>query len=88
MAIARFYVKDNNPDGTGFPGVPLRNIEDAEWDTYPAFIQRSVDASDFFRKTPIPKAAKAEPESAKEKSAPRPAPEKQVTETPERKDET
>ncbi len=77
MAIARFYVEDNNPDGASFGGVPLRNIEDAEWDAYPAYLQRSVDASDFYRKTPIPKAAKAEP-------ATRQSAEKTVTETPDR----
>ncbi len=75
MAIARFYVEDNNPDGASFPGVPLRNIEDAEWDAYPAFIQRSVDASDFYRKT--------NPKPATRQAQDKPAPE-----APQRKDET
>ncbi len=51
MAIARYYVEDKNPDGAAFPGVPLRDIEETEFEQYPKWLQESVDASDIYRKT-------------------------------------
>lgn len=66
MATARYYVADKNPEGASIFGVPLADIDESEWETYPAHVQRSVDASDMYRKTnPSPeprRAAKKEEE--------------------------
>jgi len=52
MAIGRYYDEAKNPGGiASFPGVPLRDIEQAEFDEYPAWLQRSIDASEMYRKT-------------------------------------
>lgn len=44
MPIARYYQDDRNPTGSSFPSVPLADIDDELWDSYPAWLQRSVDA--------------------------------------------
>lgn len=49
--IARYYVAENNPDGGHFPGVGLRDLTEEEWDALPEGVQKSVDASDMYRKT-------------------------------------
>jgi hypothetical protein len=59
MAVARYYDASQNPEGAYFSGVPLRDIEQAEWDELPEHVQQSVDASPFYRKTK-PTSAKAE----------------------------
>lgn len=51
--IARYYVADKNPDGGFFPGVPLRDLTEDEYDALPDWVQRSVDAHDMYRKTPV-----------------------------------
>lgn len=51
MAPERYYRADKNTDGGSFPGVPLRDIETDEWNSYPEWLQRSVDASDLYQKT-------------------------------------
>lgn len=58
MAVARYYDEDKNPYNAAFPGVPLRDIEDEEWELLPVWVQNSVDASPFYRKTK-PQAAAA-----------------------------
>ena len=57
MAIARFYVSDKqelNAAGEplrAFPGVPLGDIDEALWETFPAWLKQDVDASDLYRKS-------------------------------------
>lgn len=51
MATKRYYVEANNPEGRFFPGVPLRDLTDDEYEALPAWLQRNVDASDFYRAT-------------------------------------
>lgn len=57
--IARHYVADKNPEGAFFPGVPLRDLTEDEFDALPEWLQRSVDAHDMYRKTAPPSAEKA-----------------------------
>jgi len=51
MAIARYFDASKHETGQFIPGVPLRDITDEEWATYPDDIQASVDRAPFFRKT-------------------------------------
>lgn len=60
--IVRYYDASKNP-GTPdapamFPGVPLRDLTEEDYDALPEWLQRSVDASPMYRKTkPAPAAA-------------------------------
>ena len=51
--IGRYYDESKNPEGGLLPGVPLRDISQAEFDTYPAWLQASIDAHPMYRKTPL-----------------------------------
>jgi hypothetical protein len=51
MSIARYYDEGKNEEGRYIVGVPMRDIEQDEWEQLPAHLQRSVDAADFYRKT-------------------------------------
>lgn len=53
--IARYYEASKNPDGAFLPGVPLRDLTLAEFDALPVWLQLSVDASPFYRRTAPPK---------------------------------
>lgn len=67
MAIARYYVSDKNELNAqgepirSFPGVPLADIDEAAWETFPTWLKQDVDASDLYRKTrpEAPKRTKA-----------------------------
>lgn len=52
--IARFYDESKNSDGAFFPGVPLRDLTDADWDALPQRLRESADASPMYRKTKPP----------------------------------
>ena len=56
---ARYYDPSKNPDAAALPGVPLRDLTDAEFEALPLWLQYSVDAQPFYRKT-APKAAAKE----------------------------
>lgn len=56
MATARYFDKSKQ-DGY-LPGVPLRDLDEAEFEAFPQWLKDSVDASPMYRKTPLPKAAK------------------------------
>jgi hypothetical protein len=73
MTIARYYNADANPDGAHFPGVPLADLTEEEFDALPKWLQASVDASPLYRKTKPSASRKAEPKS---EAAEAPAPEK------------
>lgn len=49
--MARYYDPDANPYGRIFPGVPLADIDQGTWDSLPAWLRDSVDASAMYRKT-------------------------------------
>lgn len=52
MSTARYFDASKSEDGQRFiSGVPTRDITTEEWDQLPAYLQRSVDASDLYRKT-------------------------------------
>lgn len=51
MSIARYYVPDRNPTGASLPGVPLADISEEQYDAFPAWLQLSIDAVGFYRKT-------------------------------------
>ena len=59
MTIARYYDATKNPDGAFFPGVPLRDLTEDEWDALSKRMQESVDACPFYRKTPLAAPPKA-----------------------------
>lgn len=52
--IARYYDETKNPEGGQLPGVPLRDLTDAEFDALPTWLQQSVDALACYRKTKPP----------------------------------
>lgn len=58
-SIARYYDEAKNKEGAFFPGVPLRDLTDAEFDALPKRMQESIDACPFYRKTAPPKPAPA-----------------------------
>jgi hypothetical protein len=66
---ARYYDPDKNPDGGALPGVPLRDLTTDEFEHYPQWLQRSIDAAPMYRKTPI----RPSVSSAASKAAPTPA---------------
>ena len=51
MGTARYYREDKQPGDMSFPGVPLADISDEEWETYPKWLQDSIDASDLYQKS-------------------------------------
>lgn len=57
--IVRYYDATKNPDGGYLPGVALGDLTDEQYDALPKWLQESVDASPFYRKTK-PSAAKKE----------------------------
>lgn len=59
MAV-RYYNPDKNPDETYFPGIPLRDLEHEDWEALNEKQQAAVDASPFYRKTPLPKPVQTE----------------------------
>jgi hypothetical protein len=72
MAITRYYDESKNPEGAALPGVPLRDLEDEEFASYPAWLQDSIDAWAAYRKTK-PRAdttTKLPPVSNTERTAP------------------
>lgn len=71
--IARFYVADRNPDGASLPAVPLRDLTEEEFGALPEWLQRSVDACPFYRKTKVP--AEKAPETVRPAT---PTPEKET----------
>jgi hypothetical protein len=60
-AIARYYDATKNPDQAFFPGIPLRDLTQDEWDALSDRMRESIDAAPFYRKTKPP-AAPASPE--------------------------
>lgn len=64
--IVRHYDSTKNLDGGTLPGVPLDDITEEQFASYPEWLQRSIDAHPMYRKsapreTPKP-ATKAEKE--------------------------
>lgn len=44
------YFDEAHDDGF-FPGVPKRDLTEAEYEAYPKWLQESIDASAMYRKT-------------------------------------
>jgi hypothetical protein len=55
--IARYYDASKNPDGAFLMGVPLADLSESQWAALPVWLQLSVDASGWYRKTAPPKVA-------------------------------
>lgn len=53
--IARYYDESKNKEGAFFPGVPLRDLLESEYETLPEWLKDSVDSAPFYRKTAPPK---------------------------------
>jgi len=51
MTIIRYYHTDKNPDEAMLPGVPLRDLEEDEFDNMLEWLQNSIDDSGFWTKT-------------------------------------
>lgn len=73
MPIARYYDDSKNEDGRAFDGVPLRDLTDEEFAALPEWLQLSVDAAPFYRKTK-PRTEKTEDAQAEPEPAPEAAP--------------
>lgn len=69
MATRKYYRADKNPGTEAnpamLPGVPLADISDEEYESYPAWLQRSIDASPMYTTTnpkPAPRKQAADDE--------------------------
>jgi hypothetical protein len=49
--IARHYDASKNEEGAALPGVPLADIDEATFESYPQWLKDSIDAAPFYRKT-------------------------------------
>lgn len=49
--IKQYYVEENNPDGGFFPGVPLRDLTEDEFNDLAPWQQKSIDESRMYRRT-------------------------------------
>ena len=47
----RYYDASRNPEGGQLPSVPLRDLPAEEFEALPVWLQYSVDAQPFYRKT-------------------------------------
>lgn len=60
-SIARHYDAAKNPESASLPGVPLRDLTESEYEGYAPWLQASIDAAPFYRKTkPVAAQPKAE----------------------------
>lgn len=64
--IARYYLEEKRPEGAALPGVPLGDIDQDTFDAYPEWLQRSIDALPFYRKSKPGEPTKAAIKSDKE----------------------
>lgn len=69
--IVRYYDAEKNPDGASIDGAPLADISEEQFAEFPEWLQASVDATPFYRKTkPRTEKPEAEPKTdAKTKPA-------------------
>jgi len=65
MAPARYF-DESHDDGGSFPGVPKADIDEETFNSYPAWLQASVDAHPMYRKTKPHKPAADAPDKAKD----------------------
>ena len=66
--VVLYYDADANPNGLSYPGVPLTDLTKEQYEAMPKWIQKSVDASDFYRKTRPRKAAASDNEAPAEET--------------------
>jgi hypothetical protein len=59
--IVRYYRHDRNAEGRFFPGVPLRDLTQADLDALPEHVRASVEASDLYVTRPAPEPAEEGP---------------------------
>ncbi len=57
--IARYYDESHNPEGAMLAGVPLGDVTEGQFEALPKWLQESLDAQPFYRKT-RPAGAKAD----------------------------
>ena len=69
MATARYYDASKNPEERAFDGVPLRDLTEEEFEALPPWLQASVDAAPFYRKTKPRPATEADTEAPAERAA-------------------
>jgi hypothetical protein len=53
VTVARFYDADKNPQEGVIGGAPLADIDQETFDSYPKWLQESIDNSSMYRKTPV-----------------------------------
>jgi hypothetical protein len=55
MATRKYYRPDRNPGTEAnpamLPGVPLADLSDEEYEAFPEWLQRSIDASEMYQST-------------------------------------
>ena len=51
--VAYYYDAEKNPTGASYPGVPLADVLQDVYDAQPEWIQRAIDGSAMYRKTPV-----------------------------------
>lgn len=51
MATAYYYSEDKNPNNEILPGVPLADIDDETFASYPEWLQQSISALPMYRRT-------------------------------------
>jgi len=54
MPIARYYDASKNEYDQFFPGVPLDDLDEEFFSSLPEWLQNSIDATPFYRKTKPP----------------------------------
>lgn len=74
------YLSEYNPQGAAFPGVPLRDLTQAEYDVLPRWIQASVGAAPFFEAVEPQEPDENDPTPSE--VGPDPAPEPDPSNTP------
>lgn len=58
--VAYYYNSETNPAGASYPGVPLSNVLQGQFDTYPKWLQNSIKHSAMYSKEPPEAPAKGE----------------------------
>lgn len=66
MTVARFYEESKHEEGGVLPGVPLADIDEETFNAYPEWLQQSIDALPFYRKSKPESAPRKRADSEKE----------------------
>lgn len=62
--ILYYYDEAANPEGAFFPGVPLADLTEEQFEEQPVWLQASIAAAKFYKKSAPKKADNATPEKS------------------------